>query len=163
MLCNDLRPLITKKWSGKLESFVHKLIKKQAYRDFFNWNKYFVIFQLQGSTRDSTQRPLPLRLQNPSLRHFTSTIRDYDTWLRSFVTLARHFDNSSQRQNSSLFVGVTDCRHDVPKWRTVEVMCQNGRWLKSRVEVKDFGAWKGVALVSQWRVPASDGLWNSNS
>ena len=33
MLDNDLRPLITKKSLGKLESFGHKLIKKQPYLD----------------------------------------------------------------------------------------------------------------------------------
>ena len=164
MLDNDVRSFcwLQKKCSGKLESFVHKLIKNNH-----TLIQLHTLFQLQGSSHDSTQRPLPLRSQNPTLRHVTWTISAYDTWLRSFVTLTRHFDNSSQRQKSvsfgSFFVEVTDCRNDVSKWRMVEVTCRSDRWLKSRVEVKDFGAWEGVALVSKWRVPATGGLCNPKS
>ena len=128
-----------KKFSGKFESFVHKLIKNNHTVIF--WYKYFEIFQLQGSTRDSTQRPLPLRPQNPSLRHFTSTIRDYDKWLRSFVTLTRHFDNSSQRQKSvSFWVFLSE-------WQIVEMTYQSDGWSTSRVEVTD-----GWSHVSKWRI-----------
>ena len=71
---------------------------------------------------------------HPSLRHRTSTIRHFDTELRSSVTSTR------------IFVDVTNCWKDVSKWRMIEVTCRSHGWLKWRVEVKDFGTWVGVAF-----------------
>ena len=71
---------------------------------------------------------------HPSLRHRTSTIRHFDTELRSSVTSRR------------IFVHVTNCWKDVSKWRMIEVTCRSHGWLKWRVEVKDFGTWVGVAF-----------------
>ena len=140
-----------KKVFGQTWVFCAGIDKKQPYLNFCNWNKYFAIFQ-----------PQPLEPQNPWLRHVTSTISDYDTWLRSFVTLTRHFDNSSQRQKSVSFW--VFCRMDgLSKWRIEVTDGRSDWWLKSHVEVKDFGSWEGVALVSKWRLPATGGLWNSNS
>lgn len=73
---------------------------------------------------------------HPSLRHRTSTIRHFDTELRSSVTSTR------------IFVDVTNCWKDVSKWRMIEVTCRSHGWLKWRVEVKNFGTWVGVAFFS---------------
>ena len=52
---------LQKKCSGKLESFVDKLIKNNKTLIFYNQNKYLSIFQHQESTLDSTQTSVPLR------------------------------------------------------------------------------------------------------
>ena len=153
-----------KKFSGKFESFVHKLIKKQPYRDFLIqifWN-----ISAPGKYPWFDTKATPT--QAP--KSFTSTLHFNHSWLRQVTSIIRHFDPSFRQfvatakvcQFLGFFVGVTDCRNDVSKWRMVDVTCRSDRWLKSRVEVKDFGAWEGVALVSKWRFPTG-GLWNSNS
>ena len=72
----------------------------------------------------------------------TSTIRHFDTSFRQSITPTRN------PKNWRIFALVTNCRNDVSKWRMIEVTCPSDGWLKSRVEVKDFGAWVGVAFVS---------------
>ena len=119
---------------GEYPSFDTKATPTQAPKSF-------------TSTRD---------FNHPSLGHVTSIIRHFDTSFRQFVTTTKI------RQFLDFFVKVTDCRNDVSKWRMVEVTCLRDAWLKSRVEVKDFGDWAGVPFVSKWRVPATEGLWNSN-
>ena len=86
--------------------------------------------------------------------HFPTSTHDlYHPSNRTVTSTNYHFDNPSLRQKKNkkkwrIFVVVTNCRNDVSKWRMIEVTCPSDGWLKSRVEVKDFGAWVGVAFVS---------------
>ena len=130
-----------------------------------NWLKttkpwFFII--ITNLLQYFSSRRLPL-IRHKRRSHSGPKILHFDTSLQPSVTTTRDFDHSSlwhvistMRHNdkkSSLFwvffLGVTDCRND--------------GWAESRVEVTDFGAWDGVALVSKWRVPATGGLLNSNS
>ena len=97
-----------------------------------------------------------------SLQPSVTTTHDFDHMsLWPVISTIRH--NDKNPSVFGFFVGVTACRNDVLKWRMVEVTCRSDWWLKSHVEVKDFGSWEGVALVSKWRLPATEGLWNPNS
>ena len=130
-----------KKFSGKFESFVHKLIKKQPYRDFLIqifWNisapgKY-PWFDTEATP---TQAP----------KSFTSTLHFNHSWLRQVTSIIRHFDPSfwqfvtttKIRQFWEFFcrsdglskwrIEVTDGRSHVSKWPMVEVTCRSeGFW-----------------------------------
>ena len=130
-----------KKFSGKFESFVHKLIKKTTIPWFFDTNilKYF------------SSREVPV-IRHKGHSHSGPKILHFDTSLQPFVTTTSDFDHSSlwpvistiRRNGKSLSVfgffcrsdrlskwriKVTDGRRHVSKWPMVEVTCRSeGFW-----------------------------------
>ena len=88
------------------------------------WDCLKIFSQLFGFQRPSVAgnrhfdtSATPSQAQKLSLRHVTSTIGHFDTWLRPSVTSIRHFDNPSLRQKKPQ--ELTDfCRFDeLSKWR----------------------------------------------
>ena len=129
-----------KKFSGKFESFVHKLIKKQPYRDFLIqifWN-----ISAPGKYPWFDTKATPT--QAP--KSFTSTLHFNHSWLRQVTSIIRHFDPSFRQ-----FVTTTKIRQFLgvflSKWRIVEMTYRSDGWSKSRVEVTD-----GWSHVSKWRI-----------